>query len=509
MKNYKIRRVLMFVMLVCVLMLSTGLGSMASPSTLIVGQGSDVATLDPQLQGNMVNMNVLINIFDTLVTRDANMELAPGLATSWKPISQTTWEFKLRKGVTFHNGEPFNAESVKFSIERLLDPKTNSPIVELKTVSRVDIVDNYTVRIITSEPDPLLPAKMVLFGGCIVPKDYISKSGDAKFASQPIGTGPYQFVKWIRDDRVVLKANPSYWRGKPAYDQLEFRAIPNANDRVAALLTGEADIVANVPVDVVPQIQADKDCKVLSVPGLRVFYVGLDSRTGPTADKRVRQAMNMAVDVPAIIENILGGHALQIATPVGQGMFGFDPSIKPYPCDPTRAKQLLAEAGYPNGFSIDFAHPSGIYMKDYEVAMAIVGQMAKVGIKLNPVTYEWGVFLDKYRMDQLPAALFMGNFAWTMDADNSVHFLFRTGQMYSRYSNKRVDELIDLESTTLDVAKRKGAFSEMLRILYDDAPWIFLYQANELYGMRKDIEWEPLMSQVMWMHGARPANTEG
>lgn len=505
MQDRSIRRTLCVVLLLCVLALGAGSGSMASGNVLIVAQGGDVTTLDPQLQGNMVTMNVVINIFDTLVTRDANMELAPGLATSWKVVNPTTWEFSLRRGVKFHNGEPFNAGSVKFSIDRLLDPKTNSPIVELKTVSRVDIIDDYTVRIITSVPDPLLPAKMVLFGGCIVPKDYITKNGDAQFARQPIGTGPYQLVKWIRDDRVVLKANPSYWKGKPAYESLEFRSVPNANDRVAALLTGEADIIANVPVDMVPRVEADRDCGVLSVPGLRVFYVGLDTRTGPTADKRVRQAMNMAVDIPAIIKNILGGHALQIATPVGQGMFGFDPSIKPYAHDLEKAKKLLADAGYPNGFSIDFAHPSGIYMKDYEVAMAIAGQLAKVGIKMNPVTYEWGVFLDKYRLDQLPASLFMGNFAWTMDADNSVNFLFRTGQMYSRYSNKRVDELIDLESTTLDSAKRKAAFSEMVRILHDDAPWIFLYQANELYGVRSGIEWEPLMSQVMWMHGARPS----
>jgi peptide/nickel transport system substrate-binding protein len=478
---------------------STGGGSAPSKDTLIVGQEADAGTLDPQKQGKMPDMNILINIFDTLVTRDENNELAPGLATEWKALDDLTWEFKLRQGVAFHNGEPFNAEAVKFSIDRLNNPDTKSPIVELKSVQEVKVIDEYTVHVITSAPDPILPNKTVLFGGVIVPPKYIQEHGDEHFAKNPVGTGPFKFVSWTKDSEVVMEANEDYWGGAPAVKNLIFKIIPNTSNMAASLRTGEIDIAANIRSEVAIQVQGQPDIEVVSAPGIRTYYVVLDTLADtPLKNKLVRQAINHAVDVETIIATVLEGHAERVATLVPKQNFGYDPSIEPYVFDLEKAKALMAEAGYPNGFSIDFDANS----LDADIAQVIAAQLEQIGIKANINLMDNATLIANITAKEASPMYYMGNTGWTMDAMSNFQSYVRSDRRYNRWHNPEADALVDIEETTIDPKVRQEAITKIQQYLKEEAPFLYLYQTNNLYGMRSNVEWKPNPIGVLKMHTA-------
>jgi peptide/nickel transport system substrate-binding protein len=477
-------------------------GGSAAPAkdTLIVAQEADAGTLDPQKQGKMPDMNILINMFDTLVTRDANNELAPGLAVEWRAVDDLTWEFKLRQGVTFHNGEPFNAEAVKFSIERLNNPDTKSPIVELKTVQEVKVIDEYTVHLITSAPDPILPNKTVLFGGVMVPPKYIQEKGDDHFAMNPVGTGPYKFVSWTKDSEVVMEANENYWGGAPFFKKLVFKIIPNTSNMAASLRTGEIDIAANIRAEVAVQVQGQPDIEVVSAPGIRTYYVVLDTIADtPLKNKLVRQAINHAVDVNTIIATVLEGHAERAATIVPRQNFGYDPSIEPYAFDLDKAKALMAEAGYPNGFTIDFDANS----LDADIVQVIAAQLEQIGIKANINLMDNATLIANITAKEASPMYYMGNTGWTMDAMSNFQSYIRSDRRYNRWHNPEADALVDIEETTIDPKVRQEAITKIQQLLKEEAPFLFLYQTNNLYGMRANIDWTPNPIGVLKMYTAK------
>ncbi len=463
-------------------------GATQAIKTLTVAQSADASTLDPQKQGKMPDMNILINMFDTLVTLDAKNQLAPGLATEWKVVDPTTWEFKLRQGVKFHDGEPFNAEAAKFSIERLINPATKSPIVELSYVKEVKVVDEYTIQLLLKAPDPIIPNKLTLFGGVMVPPQYIKEKGDEYFSQHPVGTGPFKFVSWQKDNQVVMEANPDYWGGKPKVDRLVFRAIPNAADTLAALRTGEVDIAANITADAADQLQGVSDRKVVSGPGIRTYYLEIDTRqAGPLADKRVRQAMNYAVDVDTLVKTVLGGHARRVATLVPQENFGYNSQVQPYTYDPAKAKQLLADAGFPNGFETTLDAQS----IDKGVAEAISGQLAKVGIQAKVNLMESGTFTTKLLAGELGPLYYIGNTAWTLDAESNFQSYLKSDRRYNRWKNAQADQLVTTEETSVRPEERKAAFDQLQTLLKDEAPFLYLFQMDNIYGMTPRVTWTP------------------
>lgn len=478
--------------------------SSAPAQTLVVAQPADAPTLDPQRAAGLIGMSVVINMFDTLLTRGKDGNLEPGLATDWKWLDNKTLQLKLRRGVKFHDGEPFNAEAVKFSYseKRITIPKTGLRMMALQAIKGVDIVDDYTVNIILSKPDPVLPAKMTLFGGLIVPPKYVQEKGDAYFGEHPVGTGPFKFVEWKKDDRVVMEANPDYWRGVPKIKQLVFKTIPNDADRVAALLSGEVQVISNLPPDAVDTVNKAQGVRAVAVPGLRVQYVSLDTRKGPLAKKEVRQALNYAVDVGSIIKNVLGGMADRVATLLPEEGFGYDPSIEPYPYDPERARQLLAQAGYPRGFEVELDTNNGIYPKDKDVSQAIAGQLAQVGVKVNVKPFESGTFSSLLTSGKIAPMYFIGNLAWSMDGSLNLQSFVKSDRRYARMKNATLDKLVDVEETEVDPAKRQAAFSEIQRILKDGAYFIYLYQGKDIYGLSKNVVWDPPHNQVLWMYNA-------
>lgn len=466
-----------------------GDSSSSTTGLLRISQPDAVSTLDPQKQGSMIDMSVLSNVFDFLTRRDDDGKLVGGLAKTWKAMDDTTWRFTLRKGVKFHNGEPFDADAAKFSLDRLLDPATKSPIVELKFVTGVTVVDDSTIDVKTKTPDPLIPAKVSLFGGVMVPPAYIQDKGDEHFAQNPVGTGAFTFDHFERDSEVALRANEDYYLGAPKIKKLEFRPIPNPSTAVSSLQAGELDMVTGVTSDATQQLEGDDSVDVTTHPGIRSYYLSLDTLSdGPLADKRVRQALNYAVDVPQLIDTVLGGAATQIATIIPPQNFGYDPSVKPYSHDPDKAKDLLTQAGYADGFSTQLTGQNS----DGPIVQAIAGQLQAVGVDaevklLDPGTYENGLLSDNSA--DLGPMFYVGNTAWTMDASNNVQSYVKSDRRQSRWNDPEADKLVTIEETSVDPAKRKQALAKLQQLMSKDAPFVYLYAVENLYAMKNGVSW--------------------
>ncbi|MEV0072658.1 ABC transporter substrate-binding protein [Amycolatopsis sp. NPDC050768] len=484
--------------------LLTACGSAAgTPGTVLrVAQTSDPKTLDPQKQGDLTSMNVLINMFDTLTTRGPDNQLKPGLALSWSSPDPLTWRFKLRPGVKFHNGEPCDAKAVAFSINRLLDPATKSPIVELRYVKQAVVVDPLTVDLRCSEADPIIPAKVSLFGGVAVPPEYLKQVGSAGFAKHPVGTGPFTFEEFERDHQLRMRANPAYWGGKPAYDELVFLPMADPSSALASLQSDEVDIVAGLTPDAALQIQGYPGVEIRHFPGIRTSYLSLDTSQGPLRDVRVRQALNHAVDVPLLIKAVLDGKAREVPTMFPRESFGFDPSITPYTRDLGEAKRLLAEAGYANGFDTSISALTA----DSNVAEAISGLLAKVGVRARVDLVDSGTYTSRLTSDNrgaLGPIYLAASTGWTLDAESLVQSNVRHDRRQSRWHNAEADRLIDGEELSLAPADRQKAFTSLQQLLKQEAPFVFLYQIDNVYAVNTRPTWQPGVVGVLAMASAR------
>ncbi len=466
------------------------------PDTIVIAQGVDATTLDPHMHAETTTANVVIQIFDRLFMRDDQMVLQPHLAESGTAISDVLWEIRIKSGIQFHNGEPFNAESVKFSIERILDPETKSPqISNLNFIEKVEVVDDLTVQITTKMPYPLTLSRLSLE---MVPPGYIQEHGQAYFAQHPVGTGPYRFVSWVRDEEVVLEANPDYWRGAPGIQHVKIRAIPENAVRIAALQSGSVDVIVNVPPHQMETVSQADGCRIASTQSGRFIFLQIVAdRGGMLGDPRVRQALNHAVDVPALIDTILGGHGYRSTQPLTSLDFGFDPAVTGFTYDPEKAKALLREAGFPDGIDIQLDAPSGRYAMDREVAEAIVGQMAVAGIRVNLVINEWGVHIKKLLDKQMTHMFFIGWGSSLFDADATLFPQLRTGQRLTYFSNPAVDVLLDAGRSEMDPAARGELYHEAVQILQQDPPFVLLYQQEDIYGADDRLDWSPRPDELI------------
>lgn len=469
----------------------TGFGAPAS--TIVIGNSSEFVNPDPAYNTFLNDLNLLyVNMFDALVVRRPDGSLGPQLATSWRLVNPTTWEFKLRQGVRFQNGESFNAEAVKGTVDRFLEPgKQRAPFIA-KQIAAAKVIDEYTVQITTPKPDPVFLENTIYFMYLIPPK-YYQKVGDDGFGLRPIGTGPFQFVSWNKGSSVMLAANPNYWKGRPKIQNVEIRLIPEIATRIAALRAGEIDIAMQLTPDQIPLIKADANLRATGAKIPRIIYLitwsgGPGDGGASLKDRRVRQALNYAINVDSIIKNLLANQAVRSATIVPPLAFGFDSSVAAYPYDPQKAKQLLAQAGYANGFTVDFDVPSGGNpLKPAEVGQAIVADLSKVGITARLHVVEGASYVGR-RNDRKLSPIFMWNW-YGYDADLPVWGNAHPDFPFSFYNNPDVVKLIDEEKSTLDKQRRLAAFKRIEQIFKDDAPFVALYQQNDIYGVNRRIDW--------------------
>jgi peptide/nickel transport system substrate-binding protein len=502
------KRTVALLLLIAVAGWAGGAGA-APKGQVIIAQGVDPTTLDPHLHLETPALNVLLQIYDTLLMRDADLKLIPWLAESWRVVNPTTWEFKIRKGAKFHNGEDADADAVKYSLERILDPnvKPQRQITFFNLVDHVEVVDKYTARVITKKPFPVLENNLAVLGN-IVPPKYFKSQEMAHLAKNPVGSGPYKFARWVKDEQIVMEANEQWWGGATKIKTLIFRPIPEHAVRVAALQAGEVDIAVNIPPHLLPIIEKHPRLYITKAPSVRTIFIPIYTHKfdtanklvgpveHPTKDKRVRQAINYAVNIDEVIQSVLEGQAIRTATPLTSKHFGFDPKREAYKQDVAKAKKLLADAGYPNGIDLILNSPDGRYQKDKEVAEAVAGQLTKAGIRTNVRVSEWTTYLNKYVYIHAADPMFLigwGNTTW--DADGTLFPIFRSGQPLANFYNADFDGLLDQGKVSMDAKGRLELYAKALRIFLDEAPAIPLYQQMDLYGVNKRVNFKALSSE--------------
>jgi peptide/nickel transport system substrate-binding protein len=469
----------------------------AAPKGLVVDLPGEPATLDPGLQYDSTTYGVYRNIYDTFLARDPKSgEITERLAKSWKNISPTEWEFTLQSNIKFHNGDPFTADDVKFSIDRILAPELKSPQFQnFSSIKEVKAVDAGTVRVITKDPYPVLLAQLVNLS--IVPAKYTKEKGSAGLSAAPVGTGAYKFEEWTRGQNVTLKANQEYWRGKPHYPSVKFRSVPEPSTRVSDLLAGTADLITTINTDSIIQVEGNANVKVLSVGTERVAYLGFNPMgLGPTAKKEVRQAIAYAINPKEMVDALLGGKASLVTGLLTSLHVGYDATLPSTTYDPAKAKALLAAAGYGSGVEVIFL-TSPAY--DQRIVQAIQGQLSKVGITVKIQSTDQPTFLKKI---QGPVKdwgdIRFGSWSCScLDADGVIYPLFRTGSIWSSYTSPAFDTAVDQARTTLDPAKRKEYYSQAGKILKEDVPGLGLWQVQALYGARKDLQWTPTVDEQL------------
>ena len=458
-------------------------------SELTIGRPISTSGMDPGFLREPAT--IIDNIFDTLVLRDEQMNLVPGLAESWQALDDRTWEFKLRRGVAFHNGEAFDAEAVKFTIDRIIDPDAKSPTISyIRTVTSVDVIDEHTVRITTDGPDPLLPTRMSRYPTYVVPPVYVKEIGREEFSRKPVGTGPYRMVEFVQDQHVILEAVPDYWRGKPAIDRVVWRPIPDATARVTSLLTGEVQLVEGVPANLAAMVSESDEVDLVQIRngGLTVYF-GMRMTEPPLDNVKVRQALNLAIDRQTIVDNLLQGMATVKGTQVGPFDFGY--LEMPAPAhDPAGAKALLAEAGYPDGFTIDMQAVRR-YLNGAEIGQAVAQQLGDIGVTVNLEVPEWSVYIQKVPAgNQAPLYMLGWGSTQTLDADAAIYAIFRSGEPYSTVSIPEMDALLDQSRKIVDATAREQVLHDIQRLAAEQVPMLTLHQEDKLIGKRKNVAFD-------------------
>ena len=461
-----------------------------SPSTLVVGLVAEPVGLDPAQVTDLNSSRVGRRVVETLVAfADESTQIVPGLAESWT-ISKDglTYTFKLRKGIAFHDGTSFNAQAVKFSIERQINPE--HPANKLGkypfaayffgNVKAVEAMDDSTVRFVLKEPRASFLVILVAPAASVVSPTAAMKSGQ-DYTASPVGTGPFKFASWDRGQRVVLEKNPTYWRYPVKVDRVIFRPVTEDQARLTELLTGGLDLIVGTPPDFVAQLENNPKVTLQKQVGAHVWYLGFNNTKKPFDDKRVRQALNYAVNKDAIVRDVLKGTGSISKGPVLPGTWGDEGGLKPFPYDPERAKKLLAEAGLPSGFSTTLWVPESGSGMQSPVAMSTVIQsnLKAVGVNIAMQTMEWGAYLAKLRtkeQDLFALSWMAGN----EDPDMVMYPLLHSSQWTPNgpnralYKNDKYDELLHQARLTTDQAKRSELYRQAQRLLIEDAPWIFI-----------------------------------
>jgi peptide/nickel transport system substrate-binding protein len=500
---------LLILFLVSVLGGSIGAIEAAEEDKVVLALERDQDNMDPHMHFQRVGILMNINMYDSLLHKTPKLEYEPSLATEWRALDDSTWEFKLRQGVKFHNGDAFSAEDVKFTFERVLNPATKSPQYgNIRAIKEVKIIDAYTVQLITDKPFPLLLERLVFFP--IIPKQYFEKVGPQAFADNaPVGTGPYKFVEWKRDQYLKLERFEAHWRGPAPIKTFIIRVIPETSTQVAELKTGGVDMVRNLAPDLIPDLKANPNTYVSTAPILRTHYVQLDMREAPFDKKEARQAANYAIDRQAIVDRLMGGLGKVVPTVINPMAFGFDPTVEGYGYDVKKAKELLKQAGYPKGVDITL-HVGASAAFNRQIAEALAEMLSEVGLRTNLKIWDPGPAWNKFFQGEGKATNgFNGSWGYysTFDADAILHPLYHTepggwvGKWYTRVPG--LDELIDAARSTVDKQSRLTTYAKIQHLIKEEAPSIFLFHQYDMLGIHKRIDYAARGDEWIWIYDAK------
>ncbi|WP_409289831.1 ABC transporter substrate-binding protein [Peribacillus sp. SCS-37] len=459
---------------------------------LTIGVGGDPKNWDPIDTFLLDWSTVATSVFEGLVKRDNDLKIGPGLAESWEYTDDKTLVFKLRKGVKFHNGEPFTAEAVKFTFDRLLGPegKKGPQQANYAAIDHVEVVDESTVKMVLKSVDPVLITKLAGYGAVIIPPKYYKEKGDAYFNEHPVGTGPFKMTSYKKDSKIVLEKNKEYWQsGIPKLDTVTFRVIPESSTRLAELQTGAIDIMKKVEVSQADTVKSKGFLNLKKVDTPTVYSLRFNTQKAPVDDVKVRQAINYAIDKEAMIDEILNGYGKPISTFQSTLSFGNNEDLKPYPYDPEKAKKLLKEAGVANGTEVELYIP-GEDATFKEIAQTIASFLEQVGLKAKIQTVEGSTLISELQPKGKAGHMVrQGWGGWTLDFDNTAYLLYHKGELWNPdFSDSKVEELLAAERSTVDQDERKKIFKQLTERLYELSPDVPLYQSIDLWAVNKRVE---------------------
>lgn len=506
-------------------------GLMAGPvlgQELKIGLSAEPSALDPHYHNLGPNNQIATTIFDALVLQDESQKLAPGLAESWKPINETTWEFKLRKGVKFHDGSTFNAADVVFSINRpaKVPNSPSSMIIFTRSIAEMKVVDDYTIHFVTKAAYPLLPTDLsrVAIMSAEAAKAGVAEGMTTEALSKGeglVGTGPYKYVEWVRGNRLVLEANKTYWGGKLNWEKVTYRPMSNDAARVAALLSGDVDMIENPPPADLKKLRENPNVKISQAVSNRLIYIHLDSFSEPTTvgipdangknplkDVRVRKALSMSINRQAIADRVMENLGVPTGDLLPSPMFGTRKDAKPEAYNPDAAKKLLADAGYPNGFSITLGTPNDRYINDAEISQAIASQWTRLGVKTKVEAVTRTVFF-KNRDEFKYSAYLAGWGAGTGEMSDPLRALVATPNKdkgmgttnKGRYSNPKMDAVLEEALKTVDDAKRESLLQQASKMALDDQALIPIHIEVTPWATRKGLTYKARADQYTLANG--------
>ncbi|MBR0670465.1 ABC transporter substrate-binding protein [Neoroseomonas soli] len=483
-----------------------------------VGVSQDALTLDPANHRNRETQTVIRNIHDGLLTRDADMRIQPEIAESWRQIDARTYEFRLRSGVRFHSGDVLTADDIKFTFDRLaknnaMSGQTSPRKGLLGPLEDTVVVDERTVRMVLGEPWPILPA-MIPFQE-VVNRRQLERVGQDGMQTRPDGCGPFRLTEWRRGEAVILERFAEYYGGSteipvagPAQiDRAIFRIVPENSARIAALLAGELDIISELPASAMRQVEASRNAQVMKVNGTRSFFVALNLAKKPLDDVRVRRALNHALDKGAIISRILNNTATPLRGVMSPDALGFNADLPEYGHDLARARALLAEAGVAPGTELVIDTTAALK----EIAEAIAALLSRTGLRVRAQVWEGAVLNPMWqnaerRRDRDMYLTSWGNGA--LDPSDIMVPTLRTGGRGNAagFSNAEVDRLLDAAETEAEQAKRADMYKRAQAIVTEQAPWIFLWLPQDIYGVARRVQnWRPQADSRINLHRVRVA----
>ena len=462
---------------------------------LVVAQGGDIAFFDPHMSTSSNDIRVSFNVFDNLTSRHPDGKLYPGLATEWKLSGPTTWTFKLRQGVKFHNGDAFTSADAKFSIERTYDPAAKTRVATVfTTIDRIEAPDPSTLVIHTKKPDPLLPARLGFYAGQIVPEKYLKAVGADEFNRKPVGTGPVRFVSWTKDDRLVLEANPGYWGGRIDVDRIVFRAVPETAPRIAGLLKGEMDVITQLPPDQGEKVNANASTKVSGALYAGLYVLAVNSKVPPLNNPLVKQALSLAIDREAIVKELWRGRGIVPSQPIAKGDNHFDASLPPLAYNPAEARERLKKAGY-KGEEVFIETTVGYTANDKPMSEAIQAMWKDVGINAKVEVMEYSVRAQKMRDRSFKGMWWSDPTSTLGDPDGMMWRLLGPGGPQDYWRHAEWDELGNAARFSVDEKFRGDAYRKMTKIFLENFPWVPVIQPYEDYGLQKYVEWTPNPNQ--------------
>lgn len=469
-------------------------------TTLTLAINADILTTDPQALNNGTTTSVLYNVFSNLVKYDDAGEIVMDLAESYELLEdQVTWEFKIREDAVFHDGTPVTAEDVAWSLTRVMTDESSSDYMNFSPLAEAVAVDDYTVHVVSDDPYPIMLQLLCKGGAAVLPKAYFEEHGEEAWLANPIGSGPYQLTEYVKDDHVTLVPFADYYgEQNPDWDEVIFRVVPESSTRVGELIAGNVDAVNMVIPTEWERVNGNEGTAVVNGPSTRVYQLALKTDKGPTADLRVRQAIDLAIDDQTIVDTILQGAGTPMLTRVPSGVNGCNEDlVGKYNYDPERAKELLAEAGYPDGFSMKIEAPTGRYTMDAEISQAIVAMLSQVGITVDLQLLESSAYSNVFSAhsaeDGFMTCFGLGFF------DASYGMIGYFGVNTSGESNWNNQEYIDMyyeAEFNMNEEERTQLFQEMQQMVADEVPYAIICQIDNSYGVKDSITMTPRLDDV-------------